>query len=74
MKIRNLINELELLKQKFGDDYYQKLLNFNFLVEVNAGSSLVLESQNIGLYLDDVTDELHVIVYENKGALNNVSK
>lgn len=74
MKIRHLVNELELLKQKFGDDYYQKLLNFDFLVKVNVGSNLVLESQNIGLYLDNITDELHVIVYENKGALDNVSK
>ena len=66
MKIRHLINELNSLKAKLGDDYYEKLLNFDFLVRVYKGSELDVESQNIGLYLDDVTDELHVLVYEPK--------
>ncbi|MBP5446225.1 MAG: hypothetical protein J6Y28_08655 [Acholeplasmatales bacterium] len=70
MKIRHLINELNLLKAKIGDDYYEKLLNFDFLVKVYKGSELIVESQNIGLYLDDITDELHVLVYENKGSEN----
>lgn len=64
MKIRNLINELDSLRTKLGDDYYEKLLNFDFLVRAYKGANLEIESQNIGLYLDDVTDELQVLVYE----------
>lgn len=66
MKVRNLINELDSLRAKLGDDYYEKLLNFDFLVRVYKGADLEIESQNIGLYLDDVTDELRVSVYELK--------
>lgn len=72
MKLRHLINELEHLKKVKGEDFYEKLLNFDFLVRVinKSNFDIIEETQSIGIYLDDIADECQVIAYlENENNL-----
>ena len=65
MKLRHLINELEHLKLVKGEEFYEKLLNFDFLVRTinKSNFDIIDETQSIGIYLDDVVDECQIIAY-----------
>lgn len=75
MKLRHLINELDSLKVRNGDEFYEKLLEYDFLVDIiNPQTYDRLEqTQNISIYLDGITDEIKIIAYLKKGEDNNVS-
>lgn len=69
MKLRHLINELEHLKLVKGNDFYEKLLNFDFLVDIidPNGYERVDQTQSIGIYLDDIADECIITAYIERG-------
>ena len=72
MKLRNLINELEALKLVKGDQFYEKLLNYDFLVKIINPEhfELVDETQRIGIYIDSLADEVQFVAYLEKGEKN----
>ena len=74
MKLRHLIDELNYLKTLKGDEFYENLLNFDFLVRVCNKETLqpLDETKAIGIYLDDVVDECQFIAYfTDKGDIKN---
>lgn len=72
MKLRHLIDELEHLKVMKGKDFYEKLLNFDFLVDIidPNGYVRVDQTQSIGIYLDDIADECQIVAYVERGDKN----
>ena len=77
MKLRHLINELEHLKSVKGEEFYEKLLNFDFLVRIinKNNFDIIEETQSIGIYLDDIADECQVIAYlDNDTEINLAGK
>lgn len=62
MKIRHLINELTALKGRFGEDFYEKLLEFDFTIKICSLDSIE-ETQRVGIILNKTTDECEIIAY-----------
>lgn len=74
MKLRHLINELNALKLCKGEEFYEKLLEYDFLVRTiqTEDFQIIDETQRIGIYIDSLANEVQFIAYLEKGEKNGI--
>ena len=64
MKLRHLLNELEKIRFEKGENLFEKIQDYDFIINViNNEGQMIEQTQRIGIYIDSIADEIQFIAY-----------